>query len=155
MFRIGGVRRLLNCCDRNATDLIQAFWERDKHARRKSSAKPKSGRKSTTVEAEPAKKKRGRPSKGREDSPEEVKSEADSDAENKTKPEKRPKKALKGAAVKKKRVRSEDTDEVEVSLDDMTPMDKWMTLESWESLVDSVDALERDGDGKLIVFFSL
>jgi len=140
----------------NATDLIQAFWEKDKNARRKSIAKPKAAGRKSTAEAEPAKKKRVRISKGR-DTSEEVKSEEESDGENsKSKIEKRPKKPLKNSLAKKKRDRSEDAEDVnEVSLDDMTSMDKWMNMKNWEGLVENIDALERDGDGKLIVYFSL
>lgn len=34
-------------------------------------------------------------------------------------------------------------------------MDKYMHLDSWEDLIDSIETIERDDDGKLLIYGTL
>ncbi|KAF9650120.1 hypothetical protein BDM02DRAFT_1512793 [Thelephora ganbajun] len=130
----------------NADELISKFLD-EKRAREKAA----SGKKATTKprkSAEPPKqdpKKRGRVS---------TKSKAQSDEEE---PERSPvhpiaKKQRKAPAPAKKKGKDleEDLDEGEFA-----SMDKYMHLDSWDTLVDKIDTIERDEDGHLILYGTL
>lgn len=119
---------------------------------KKAAAKP---RKSTEPRKsiEPPKqepKKRGRVS---------TKSKAESDEEE---PEQSPvqpitKKQKKApVSTKKKKVEeaSHDDDDV-LDMEGFTSMDKYMHIKSWDDLVDSIDTIEKDGDGNLFVYGTL
>lgn len=83
------------------------------------------------------------------------KSEGDSDAENKPRTAKRPKKAAATTASAKKKRAGMSSDPDEIAVDDMVTMDKWSNVEDWDELIESVDTMERDDNDDLFVFFTL
>jgi len=66
---------------------------------------------------------------------------------------KRAKKGAASASTKKKNPPSSEPEEI--SADHLISMDKWINLDSWEDLVASVETIEREEDGLLIVYFTL
>ena len=128
---------------RNADELIATYKREKAKAEKKTPAKP---RKST----EPSKqepKKRARVS---------TKSKQESDEEE---PEPSPvqpiaKKQKKAPASAKKKAEPNHDDENLVMVD-FTSMDKYMHLDSWEDLIDSIETIERDDDGKLLIYGTL
>ena len=81
--------------------------------------------------------KRGRKSIAREDSDEE-------DAPT----------TSRSAKKAKKQTNNGRTDSPELDAD-LSSMNTYMHLNSWEDIVSSVDTVERTGDGKLFVYFTL
>ncbi|KAG6328040.1 hypothetical protein ID866_11049 [Astraeus odoratus] len=139
-------------------ELIDEFWaqrRKNKMAPRKSEpvrSKPKSisakpSRKSlaqeSSPEAEAPTKKRARAKNAEAESEPEV---VDVDSEE-PRAKKKPRKS-NGANRKVEKADSED----EVEIGDMK---KYMTTPTWEHVVESVDTVERDADGELIVYFTL
>lgn len=131
---------------RNADALIEEYWKKNpKKARKSMDAKtPKKPRKSTAPEdgADTSTKKRGRKSQG----------PAESAARNS--PEagdtRMAKKARKSTAQNEKEDVVQPLDE-EITFGDMS---KYMTVSSWEKLVENVDTIEREADGTLFVYFA-
>jgi len=143
---------------RNAQELIDEFWNKrrkDKAAARKSEpikSRPKSvtakpSRKSLAQESSPevveapaSTKKRGRPRKSGVDSDVEVQAGSD---EPRVK-----KKSRKSDGANRKADKPDSEDEV-------GNMNIHLHVPSWEHLIESVDTVERDSDGELIVYFTL
>ena len=146
-----------NCSHRNAQELIDAYWKTHSKAGKKPTARKSDvknnvssgpGRKRKTSapvsesEEEPAAKKRGRPPKAKSVS-------EDEEVELTTK------KAPRKKATKKAKTPSPepmDEDEDDEKYEDMR---KWKDAHSWEHLVDHIDTVERQDDGKLYVYFRL
>ncbi|OAX41028.1 hypothetical protein K503DRAFT_768025 [Rhizopogon vinicolor AM-OR11-026] len=141
----------------NAADLINKYWDikrkASKGAPRKSTdtGKAKSGRKSTTTqetrEPTPPAKKRSRPKKDEPVPSEKEQASSDGDIDD-ARAKKKPRKS-QGASAKKVRL-AEDEEEVTVG-----NMKKHMTIASWETLVETIDTIERGDDGQLYVYFKI
>ena len=110
-----------------------------------------------------AAKKAGKPRKSTEPSKQEpkkrarasIKSKAQSDEEQPERSPVRPvaKKQKKVTAPTKKKVEPEH-DEEGSDVVEFAPMDKYMDLDSWETLIDTIDTIERD-EGELIIYGTL
>lgn len=138
---------LMTLIRRNADELIATYKEtlREKAAaKKKAAAKP---RKSTEPSRQEPK-KRARVS---------TKSKHDSDDEE---PERSPvqpiaKKPKKTSASAKKKQVESNHDVEDLGIGDFASMDKYMDLDSWDGLIDSIDTIERDDKGNLFVYGSL
>lgn len=129
---------------RHADELISKYLD-EKRAREKAAAAKKVAakpRKST----EPTKqdhRKRGRIStKSKPDS------EEDELEESPVRPTAKKQKKEKAHASNRKKV--EPTPEEDVGMGEFTSMDKYMHLDSWDSLIDKIDTIERDEDSLFI-----
>ncbi|KAG6888478.1 hypothetical protein C0995_008051 [Termitomyces sp. Mi166 len=134
----------LTVSSRNAGSLIEEFWKKHPKKARKSldTAKtPKKPRKSNALDdvdesASTATKKRGRKSQG-------VKESISEDRATK--------KAKKNGATTEPDEDSHPLED-EVVVGDMSA---YMSVQSWEHLVDTIDTIERAQDGSLRVYFTL
>ena len=123
----------------------------ERRAREKAAAAKKGGgkpRKSTEPNKQEPK-KRGRIS---------IRSKVDSDEEE---PERSPvqpiakkQKKEKATASTKKKV-EQTSEEDELDPENFMTMDKYMHLDSWDELVDTIDTIERDDKGSLFIYGTL
>lgn len=144
----------------NAQVLIDDYWRNHKQkkfarksagtASKASTAKP---RKSSTLREESSEvedtrpKKRGRPSKAK---PVEKEEDQDEDVEKQV-----PKRARKSTGNKSAKAASPmDLDEDE-DVPVFRDMKTWKNSATWEHIVDSIDTVERDAEGQLLVYFTL
>ncbi|KAH7910300.1 hypothetical protein BJ138DRAFT_1114228 [Hygrophoropsis aurantiaca] len=153
----------------NAQQLIDDYWRKNKKDPRKSIDQPKKGRRKSSVRAETPEsstvsKKRGRPSKStKKDSDKEMSDDEEENTESRA--AKKPRKSngvtqKKTASTipKKKKVESapielDDEDDEDAVV--LGSMEKHMSIPSWESMVDSIDTIERGEDKKLYVYFRI
>lgn len=115
--------------------------------------KPKTSRKSTTVEdtrePTPSAKKRGRPKKGEQEEQSEKEQDASSDDDD-ARAKKKPRKSQGASAKKVTKQLAEDEEVVTFG-----SMKKHMTIASWENLVETIDTIERGDEGDLYVYFKM
>lgn len=142
---------------RGAQELIEEYWSRQQKKKgdkigRKSDPKPKGATRrpvAISVESTPepaqATKKRGRPR------PRPV-----SDEEEDTRSRKRGRKS-NGTTRKASPSpsSSSDRDSPAVELLEPSTMKKWRNLPSWEEYIETIDTVERIGDGELLIYFKL
>ncbi|KIJ65210.1 hypothetical protein HYDPIDRAFT_89232 [Hydnomerulius pinastri MD-312] len=114
----------------NAQELIDQYWARQK---KKNKPGPR--------KSEP----RGRP---RKSEPQSDNEEAPEEDEEEQRAKKKPRKS-NGAARKSKKQDSDVEDEKPGT------MQKHMSVPSWETLVETIDTVEREADGDLYVFFTV
>jgi chromobox protein 5 len=143
----------------NAQDLITKYWENKRRASKGGprkpvdAGKPKTGRKSTTVEETreptPPAKKRGRPKKSDQEEQSEKDQEASSDDDD-ARAKKKPRKSQGASAKKVTKQLAEDEEMVTFG-----SMKKHMTIASWENLVETIDTIERGDEGDLYVYFKI
>lgn len=143
----------LTPCSGNAHDLIAEYWRLNKKK-----PQPKPGRKSVasvTAETSPeasvsVAKKRGRSKAKKETSGDEGVSEGERLSAAK--------KSRKSNGTSKSAKRSISTAAMDVDEEpdsDIGNMSKYKHLESWEGLIKSVDTVERNDNGELLVYFTL
>jgi hypothetical protein len=142
----------LNIHFSNADDLIAEYWKthtKTKKAPRKSveAKTPKRPRKSAAPEdgsdreSASVAKKRGRKPQAKADSDMETGKDNEEAEETRA-----PKRLKKNGSAKEPTV-------MEVS--EIGDMKHYMSVQSWESLIESVDTIEREDDGTLTVYFAL
>jgi len=129
----------------HAGDLISKYMD-EKLAKERIAAKKAAKSRKSTEPAKQEPKKRARLS---------TKSKAYSDEEEPERSPVRPiaKKQKKAPAPTKKKVEP-GHDEEDPEMVEFAPMDRYMDLDSWEALIDTVDTIERDG-GDLIIYGTL
>lgn len=136
----------------NAADLIDEYWKNVAKRGKKSADKSKpakAGRKSTARDTSPdasasVAKKRGRSKAKKEESD----AEGDSDGGRPS----TAKRARKSSGKSTKRSSSAAAMDVDEPFGNMH---KYMTQESWEKLIKTVDTVEKGEDGQLYVYFTL
>ena len=119
----------------------------DKSARERAAAKKAGKPRKSTEPSKQEPKKRARAS---------MKSKAYSDEEVPEPSPVRPiaKKQKKAPVSTKGKTEPEHNDEEDPDMVEFAPMDKYMHLDSWETLIDTVDTIERD-EGDLIIYGTL
>ena len=141
----------------NATDLVDEFWAKNpkkKAASRKSLGEksPKKPRKSAAAEdssdaGHTSTKKRGRKSLTKKA----VESGDEMDVDGEARAPKKPRKASTqtSKATKRKTVMPDPEEKT------IGTMESYMNMTRWDGLVKSIDTVEREADGGLIVYFTL
>lgn len=127
---------------RNADEMISKFLD-EKRAKQKGKKAAKPRKSTEASKQEP--KKRGRIS---------TKSKADSDEEPEPSPVRPITKKQKKAPASTKKAEPTRNDEAHEMLS-FESMDKYMSVSSWEDLVDKIDTIERDEEGNLFIYGSL
>jgi len=118
----------------------------EKRAKERAAAKKAGKPRKSTEPSKQEPKKRGRVS---------TKSKAYSDEEEPERSPVRPiAKKQKKVPVSTKKKAEPDHDEEDPEMVEFAPMDKYMHLDSWETLIDTVDTIERD-EGDLIIYGTL
>jgi len=141
----------------NASDLIDAYWrkhKKDKKTPRKSTepkqkgsekARRKSSVREDSAETGSASKKRARSQKSQKEA-------SDDEEEETTRAVKKPRKS-NGTTKKAKKEAAPGEDADEMILGNMG---KYMQVQSWENLIETVDTIERDEESdELYVYFTL
>ena len=122
--------------------MISKFLD-EKRAKQKGKKAAKPRKSTEASKQEP--KKRGRIS---------TKSKADSDEEPEPSPVRPITKKQKKAPASTKKAEPTRNDEAHEMLS-FESMDKYMSVSSWEDLVDKIDTIERDEEGNLFIYGSL
>lgn len=134
---------------RGAKELISEFWHKQKAKEQSkskgSSAKPRKSATRDTESAAPSAVKKRKKAKDESD---------DDDGAGLSKASKK-----RGSASAKRPSSASapamDVDMDEDSMEGVGMMEKYMDLENWEKLIDTVDTVERGADGELYVYFTL
>lgn len=157
---MGCISRLTIFRFRGAKELIADFWSRQGKKKgdktgRKSDPKPKGATRrpvAISVESTPepaqATKKRGRP-KMRQTSDDE------GDEEDDTRSRKRGRKSNGTTRKASPSPSPSDRDSPAVELLEPSTIKKWRSLPSWEAHIETIDTVERIGDGELVIYFKL